>query len=54
MKREREKKRDWLPGVLMAAAISFLLFLYAPVDLYWQQILTSSGLISTYCLEWRQ
>lgn len=37
--KEKEKqKRDWLPGVLMAAAISFLLFLYAPVDLYCSNI----------------
>lgn len=35
---KEKQKRDWLPGVLMAAAISFLLFLYAPVDLYCSNI----------------
>lgn len=38
MKEKEKQKRDWLPGVLMAAAISFLLFLYAPVDLYCSNI----------------
>ena len=26
--------KNWIPGLLVSAAISFLLFLYAPVDLY--------------------
>ena len=26
--------KNWIPGLLLSAAISFLLFLYAPVDLY--------------------
>lgn len=38
MKEKEKQKKDWLPGVLMAAAISFLLFLYAPVDLYCSNI----------------
>ena len=38
MKEKEKQKKDWLPGVLMAAAISFLLFLYAPVNLYCSNI----------------
>lgn len=29
MKEKEKQKRDWLPGVLMAAAISFLLWALA-------------------------
>ena len=37
--KQRDKRNiDWLPGVLMAGAISFLLFLYAPMDLYCSNI----------------
>lgn len=37
-KQKEKQKKDWLPGVLMAVAVSFLLFLYAPVDLYCSNI----------------
>ena len=53
MKEKEKQKRDWLPGVLMAAAISFCYF-YMHLWICIAAILTSSGLISTYCLEWRQ
>ena len=26
--------KNWIPGLQVSAAISFLLFLYAPIDLY--------------------
>lgn len=37
LKKRNLKKRNlnnWIPGLLVSAAISFLLFLYAPIDLY--------------------
>ena len=31
---KKRNLKNWIPGLLVSAAISFLLFLYAPIDLY--------------------
>lgn len=35
---KKRDKKQLLPGIVVAAAISFLVFLYAPVDLYCSNI----------------
>ena len=44
---KKRDKKQLLPGIVVAVAISFLVFLYAPVDLYCS-IYPSSGLISEF------
>ena len=31
---KKRNLKNWIPGLQVSAAISFLLFLYAPIDLY--------------------
>lgn len=52
MKEKEKQKRDWLPGVLMAAAISFLFLRILPImRIRWEHIPAPDMRSLTFCLE---
>ena len=43
---KKRDKKQLLPGIVLSVAVGFLVFLYAPIDLYCSNV----GLTLEYCL----
>ena len=44
---KKRDKKQLLPGIVLSVAVGFLVFLYAPIDLYCSN---ADGLTLEYCL----
>ena len=46
---KKRDKKQLLPGIVLSVAVGFLMFLYAPIDLYCSKQM-NFGLTLEYCL----